>query len=84
MGEQLPVHAEGSGGRQVYDDPDKYGNIYDHFACVCLLGERGPRVTISPVTKWNLLETAMSWNYSGPRVSVPRKNRHTIIGDDEF
>ena len=34
MGDQLPLHAEGSGGRQVYDDPDKYGNIYDHFACV--------------------------------------------------
>lgn len=32
MGESLPVHAEGTGGRQVYNDPDKYGNIYDHFA----------------------------------------------------
>ena len=33
MEDQPPLHAEGSGGRQVYDDPDKYGNIYDHFAC---------------------------------------------------
>jgi len=32
MGEALPTYAEGSGGRQVYNDPDKYGNIYDHFA----------------------------------------------------
>ena len=32
MGEALPTHAEGSGGRQVYNDMDKYGNIYDHFA----------------------------------------------------
>jgi len=35
MGEELPVEAEGSGGRQVYpDDSDRYGNIYDHFAIV--------------------------------------------------
>ena len=35
MGEELPIEAEGSGGRQVYpDDPDRYGNIYDHFAIV--------------------------------------------------
>ena len=34
MGENLPTHAEGSGGRQVYNDMDKYGNIYDHFAVV--------------------------------------------------
>ena len=34
MGEKLPTHAEGSGGRQVYNDMDKYGNIYDHFAVV--------------------------------------------------
>ncbi len=32
MGEALPTHAEGTGGRQVYDDMDKYGNIFDHFA----------------------------------------------------
>jgi hypothetical protein len=32
MGESLPTHAEGTGGRQVYNDMDKYGNIYDHFA----------------------------------------------------
>jgi myo-inositol 2-dehydrogenase / D-chiro-inositol 1-dehydrogenase len=31
MGDQMPVKATGSGGRQVRTD-DKYGNIYDHFA----------------------------------------------------
>lgn len=31
LGDQLPVRATGTGGRQVRVDP-KYGNIYDHFA----------------------------------------------------
>jgi predicted dehydrogenase len=42
MGEALPTHAEGSGGRQVYNDMDKYGNIYDHFA-VAYQWENGTR-----------------------------------------
>ena len=42
MGENLPSHAEGSGGRQVYDDMDKYGNIYDHFA-IAYQWENGTR-----------------------------------------
>ncbi len=42
MGESLPSHAEGSGGRQVYDDVDKYGNIYDHFA-IAYQWENGAR-----------------------------------------
>lgn len=33
MGDQIPVSAVGSGGRQVRTDPI-YGNIYDHFAIV--------------------------------------------------
>jgi predicted dehydrogenase len=28
-----PVSAFGSGGRQVYTDPELFGNIYDHFEC---------------------------------------------------
>ena len=31
MGNQMPLKATGTGGRQVRIDP-KYGNIYDHFA----------------------------------------------------
>lgn len=31
MGDEMPVSAMGTGGRQVRIDP-KYGNIYDHFA----------------------------------------------------
>ena len=33
MGDQLPVSATGTGGRQSRTD-DKYGNVYDHFAIV--------------------------------------------------
>ena len=42
MGETVPMHAEGTGGRQVYDDMDKYGNIYDHFA-ICYQWENGTK-----------------------------------------
>ncbi len=28
-----PTSAFGSGGRQVYTDPELYGNIFDHFEC---------------------------------------------------
>lgn len=31
MGDEMPIKAVGSGGRQVRTD-EKYGNIYDHFA----------------------------------------------------
>lgn len=33
LGEELPIRATGSGGRQKRIDP-KYGNIYDHFSVV--------------------------------------------------
>jgi predicted dehydrogenase len=33
MGDEYPLHATASGGRQVRTDP-KYGNIFDHFAVV--------------------------------------------------
>ena len=34
MGDETPIEAEVQEADRVYDDPDKYGNIFDHFACV--------------------------------------------------
>ena len=83
MGDQLPLHAEGSGGRQVYDDPDKYGNIYDHFACV-YEWENGAKDTIFLVNRMELL-AVMKLNYSELKGTCSAKNRHTIIaGDDSW
>ena len=33
-GRSIAIAQKVYSGQQVYDDPDKYGNIYDHFACV--------------------------------------------------
>ena len=81
MGEQLPVHAEGSGGRQVYDDPDKYGNIYDHFACVYQWenGAKGYHFSRQQNGTFGSYELELF----GTKGVCSAKNRHTIIGDDE-
>lgn len=81
MGEQLPVHAEGSGGRQVYDDPDKYGNIYDHFACVYQWenGAKGYHFSRQQNGTFGSYEVELF----GSKGVCSAKNRHTIIGDEE-
>ena len=81
MGEQLPLHAEGSGGRQVYDDPDKYGNIYDHFACVYQWenGARGYHFSRQQNGTFGSYEVELF----GSKGVCSAKNRHTIIGDKE-
>ena len=81
MGEQLPVHAEGSGGRQVYDDPDKYGNIYDHFACAYQWenGARGYHFSRQQNGTFGSYEVELF----GSKGVCSAKNRHTIIGDEE-
>jgi myo-inositol 2-dehydrogenase/D-chiro-inositol 1-dehydrogenase len=34
MGDALPVRASGTGGRQSRIDPERFGNVFDHFAIV--------------------------------------------------
>ena len=63
MGDQLPLHAEGSGGRQVYDDPDKYGNIYMIILPAFTNGKTEPKDTIFLVNRMELL-AVMKLNYS--------------------
>jgi len=81
MGEELPTHAEGSGGRQVYDDMDKYGNIYDHFA-VAYQWENGARGY-----HFSRQQNGTAGSYEvelyGSRGYCSAKNRHSIIGETE-
>lgn len=80
MGDQLPVHAEGSGGRQVYQDPDKYGNIYDHFACAYQWesGSRGYHFS----RQQNGTAGSYEVELYGSKGSCSAKNRHTILTGD--
>ena len=82
MGEELPIEAEGSGGRQVYpDDPDRYGNIYDHFAIVYKWanGARGDQ--------FSRQESGTKGGYElesfGKNGFCSAKNRHAIMADGQ-
>ena len=80
MGDQLPLHAEGSGGRQVYNDPDKYGNIYDHFACVYQWdnGTKGYHFS----RQQNGTVGSYEVELSGTKGTCSAKNRHAIFAGD--
>ena len=81
MGEELPTHAEGSGGRQVYDDMDKYGNIYDHFA-IAYQWENGTRGY-----HFSRQQNGTAGSYEvelyGNKGFCSAKNRHAILSGDE-
>ena len=81
MGEELPTHAEGSGGRQVYDDMDKYGNIYDHFA-IAYQWENGTRGY-----HFSRQQNGTAGSYEvelyGQKGYCSAKNRHAILAGDD-
>ena len=79
-GEQPPIHAEGSGGRQVYDDMDKYGNVYDHFAVAYKWedGSRGYHFSRQQNGTFGSYELELY----GSKGTCSAKNRHTIIAGD--
>ena len=81
MGDEAPTHAEGSGGRQVYDDPDKYGNIFDHFACVYQWenGARGYHFS----RQQNGTVGGYEVEAFGSKGFASCKNRHAILGADD-
>ena len=70
-GRGIATHAEGSGGRQVYEDMDKYGNIYDHFA-IAYQWESGTRGYHFPVSKTVRLAVTR-WNSTDRRAFVRLK-----------
>lgn len=82
MGEELPIEAEGSGGRQVYpDDPDRYGNIYDHFAIVYKWanGARGYHFS----RQQNGTQGSYELEIFGKKGFCSAKNRHAIMADGQ-
>jgi myo-inositol 2-dehydrogenase/D-chiro-inositol 1-dehydrogenase len=78
MGEELPIEADGSGGRQVYpDDSDRYGNIYDHFAIVYKWanGTRGYHFS----RQQNGTQGSYELEIFGKKGFCSAKNRHAIM-----
>jgi predicted dehydrogenase len=81
MGDELPTHAEGSGGRQVYDDMDKYGNIYDHFAIAYQWGNGTRGYHFS--RQQNGTAGSYEVELYGNKGFCSAKNRHAILSGDE-
>ena len=82
MGEELPIEADGSGGRQVYpDDSDRYGNIYDHFAIVYKWanGTRGYHFS----RQQNGTQGSYELEIFGKKGFCSAKNRHAIMADGQ-
>ena len=82
MGEELPIEADGSGGRQVYpDDSDRYGNIYDHFAIVYKWanGARGYHFS----RQQNGTQGSYELEIFGKKGFCSAKNRHAIMADGQ-
>jgi len=82
MGEELPIEADGSGGRQVYpDDPDRYGNIYDHFAIVYKWanGARGYHFS----RQQNGTQGSYELEIFGKKGFCSAKNKHAIMTDGQ-
>ena len=80
-GRGIATHAEGSGGRQVYDDMDKYGNIYDHFA-IAYQWENGTR-GYHFSRQQNGTAAVTKSNSTDRRASARLKNRHAILAGDD-
>lgn len=83
MGDELPIRATGTGGRQVRVDP-KYGNIYDHFAVEFEYenGARGFHFTrqqagTTPRNSVDILGT-------DGRASISIGNKYEIVGEDNW
>ena len=78
MGEELPLEAEGSGGRQVYpDDPDRYGNIFDHFAVVYKWANGGRGYHFS--RQQNGTQGSYELEIFGTKGFCSAKNKHAIF-----
>jgi predicted dehydrogenase len=84
MGDKAPTHAEASGGRQVYDDLDKYGNIFDHFAVVYQWeNETGGVRGFHHSRQQNGTVGSYEVEVYGSKGFCSAKNRHAILGKED-
>jgi predicted dehydrogenase len=84
MGDKAPSHAEASGGRQVYDDMDKYGNIFDHFAVVYQWeNESGGTRGYHYSRQQNGTVGGYEVEVYGTKGYSSAKNRHAILAQDD-
>lgn len=79
MGDQLPVSASGTGGRQSRTE-EKFGNIYDHFAIVFEYGDGRRGYHFSRQQKDCSRAYGVDMMGDQGRCEINVSNKHQIIG----
>ncbi|MDA0196872.1 MAG: Gfo/Idh/MocA family oxidoreductase [Bacteroidetes bacterium] len=83
MGDQLPVSATGTGGRQSRIE-EKYGNIYDHFAIVYEYADGKKGFHFSRQQSGCSRDYGVDmWGDQG-RCSIDVSNKHEILGKENW
>ena len=83
MGDQLPVTATGTGGRQSRTD-DKFGNVYDHFAIVFDYADGQKGFHFSRQQKGCSRAYGLDILGSKGKCNIHVSNNHHIVGKKEW
>ncbi|PHN06084.1 Gfo/Idh/MocA family protein [Flavilitoribacter nigricans] len=81
MGDELPVSASGTGGRQSRTE-DQYGNVYDHFAIVYEYGDGRRGYHFSRQQKDTARAYGIDMMGDQGRCNIDVFRKHEIIGKD--
>ncbi len=83
MGDQMPVSASGTGGRQVRTE-DKFGNVYDHFAIVYDYADGQKGFHFSRQQKGCSRAYGLDMLGSKGKCNIHVSNNHHIMGRKEW
>ena len=81
MGDEMPVSASGTGGRQSRTE-EQYGNVYDHFAIVFEYSDGRKGFHFSRQQKGCSRAYGLDMMGSNGRCHINVSNKHQIISDD--
>jgi predicted dehydrogenase len=83
MGDELPVRATGTGGRQSRTE-EQFGNVYDHFAIVYEYGDGRLGFHFSRQQKGCSRDYGIDITGNKGRCHIDVGNKHQILNDSEW
>ena len=83
MGDEMPVRAMGTGGRQSRTE-EQYGNVYDHFAIVYEYGDGKRGYHFSRQQKGCSRAYGVDFMGDKGRCEIDVSNKHRIIADGQW
>lgn len=83
MGDQMPVSASGTGGRQSRTE-EKYGNVYDHFAIVYEYGDGRRGYHFSRQQKGCSRAYGVDMMGNAGRCEIDVSRKHRIINNSQW